>query len=212
MPITPEILHRVCRAAVAAQHTTVLATPILTFPHSPRHFHPFFTTRPSPRTQPNSPSTRPPPAIFQPGGLVRSPQGIEQTLAVDFYAHVSLTFGLMEELKKGAAGRGGARIVLQVRRASCVLCVACRVCACCKGWRVLMHGLWPVQLWVVTHTCTHRQTDTDTHTHTHADTHSVVHMHARVQHTHRPARLSSSRRTTPTTSRCGGGVGGGWGC
>ncbi|PNW84882.1 hypothetical protein CHLRE_03g162300v5 [Chlamydomonas reinhardtii] len=56
-------------------------------------------------------------AIFQPGGLVRSPQGIEQTLAVDFYAHVSLTFGLMEELKKGAAGRGGARIVLQASQA-----------------------------------------------------------------------------------------------
>ncbi|KAG2455123.1 hypothetical protein HYH02_000943 [Chlamydomonas schloesseri] len=54
-------------------------------------------------------------AVFQPGGLVRSPQGIEQTLAVDLYAHVALTLGLLEDLKRGAAARGGARVVLQAR-------------------------------------------------------------------------------------------------
>ncbi|KAG2440364.1 hypothetical protein HXX76_004469 [Chlamydomonas incerta] len=56
-------------------------------------------------------------AVFQPGGLVRSPQGIEQTLAVDLYTHVALVFGLMEELKRAAAGRGGARVVLQASQA-----------------------------------------------------------------------------------------------
>ncbi|PNH12282.1 WW domain-containing oxidoreductase [Tetrabaena socialis] len=50
---------------------------------------------------------------FQPGGYASSPEGLEQTLAVDYYAHVRLVLGLLEELERGAP----ARVVLQASQA-----------------------------------------------------------------------------------------------
>ncbi|KXZ56417.1 hypothetical protein GPECTOR_1g371 [Gonium pectorale] len=51
--------------------------------------------------------------LFQPGVHASSPEGLEQTLAVDYYSAVVLTLGLMDELKRGAP----SRVVLQSSQA-----------------------------------------------------------------------------------------------
>ncbi|KAG2499205.1 hypothetical protein HYH03_002786 [Edaphochlamys debaryana] len=53
-------------------------------------------------------------ALFQPGGHAVSPDGIEQTLAVDYFSHVALTLGLLDELEQAAPF---ARIVWQSSQA-----------------------------------------------------------------------------------------------
>ncbi|GLC72412.1 hypothetical protein PLESTF_001244900 [Pleodorina starrii] len=56
-------------------------------------------------------------ALFQPGAHAVSSEGLEQTLAVDYYSHVELTLGLLEELTRGSERGGGARVVLQASQA-----------------------------------------------------------------------------------------------
>ena len=52
-------------------------------------------------------------AVFQPGQYKASPDGIEQTLAIDYYAHVELINGLLPDLERGAP----SRIILQASQA-----------------------------------------------------------------------------------------------
>lgn len=78
--------------------------------------------RPPPQPNPcrsHKPAPPPPPplpphaALFQPGAFATSPDGLEVTLAVDYYAHVVLTLGLLDELKAAAP----SRVVLQSSQA-----------------------------------------------------------------------------------------------
>ncbi len=55
----------------------------------------------------------PPAALFQPGAFATSADGLEVTLAVDYYAHVVLVLGLLDELKAAAP----SRVVLQSSQA-----------------------------------------------------------------------------------------------